>query len=85
MTDTVMDLNEFKRILDNIEIDAYRVADNSTDYRRGQSLFNGFCSRFPGIANKIRATEDDCFHLDSKIEAFKQRAIEIWIECHNTN
>lgn len=45
--------------------------------RKGQALFNALYKLFPEVADKIRATKDDCFYDDSKIKEFKSKAIRL--------
>jgi len=46
-------------------------------YRRGQALFNHLAHAYPELAEKIRATEADCFYDDKKIPAFMDRIFEL--------
>jgi len=40
--------------------------------RKGQAFFNALHNTYPWVADEIRATKYDPFHIDSKLELCKQ-------------
>lgn len=40
------------------------------EYRKGQTMFNVLAAKHPEIADKIRGTQTDPFHTDTKVAAF---------------
>lgn len=47
------------------------------DWRLGQSAFNGLCQARPDLSERIRGTDLDPFHRDSKLLAFW-----VWVEAN---
>jgi hypothetical protein len=60
-----------------IEIEAKKKQERNPEWRWGQTLFNVLYMHYPEVANKIRATKYDCFHVDERVPEFKKRAIEL--------
>lgn len=60
---TQSELNEFYVIVS-------KTMHKYPQLRKGQTYFNVAYDLWPEETNKIRGTNDDCFHDDSKIENF---------------
>lgn len=71
---------EFKARWSIITTQSYEERNKHSNLREGQVLFNALSKYYSEIAEKITGTEYDCFNDDSKIEAFKERVIDLWIE-----
>lgn len=54
----------------NILLKAIKLHTESSYLRLGQCVFNITYELFPNKANKLRASDVDCFHQDSKILSF---------------
>lgn len=60
------------------KITEIKQGDKRNNYRKGQILFNAVWNVDPKIANKIRGTDLDPFHNDSKIDACLKHILEVW-------
>jgi len=47
-------------------------------WRSGQTYFNTLVEIRPGISEKLRGTDIDCFYNDAKIAAFLTKVKELW-------
>jgi hypothetical protein len=72
----ITDLTPIERY-EFIEKEAERLNKIFPEWRKGQALFNIVYHFYPEIANEIRGTKFDCFHKDERIDAFKERVIEL--------
>jgi hypothetical protein len=70
-------MDNSEKAWEKIESEAKRIQQKFPDWRWGQTLFNVLYRHYPGIANEIRATEYDCFHVDERVPEFKKRALEL--------
>jgi hypothetical protein len=66
-----------------MEQEAERLQYSFPEWRKGQALFNVVYCFYPEIANEIRGSEFDCFHVDERIELFKRRVLELLKESAN--
>jgi hypothetical protein len=62
---------------EKIEDEAKRIQEKFPEWRWGQTIFNVVFMHYPEVANKIRATKYDCFHVDERVPEFKKRVIEL--------
>ena len=67
--------DQLQTLLDDLTRRSY--APTGPHCRRGQALFNYLAVAHPELAEKIRATEADCFYDDKKIPAFLDRIFEL--------
>lgn len=58
---------ENKKLIDLYAV-AFQLQTQNPSWRKGQALFNAMLITMPGIAEKVRATQYDPFHQDSRIE-----------------
>lgn len=49
---------------------AQEFADVYKEWRWGQCIFNAYYTFFPDECDKLRATYDDCYYRDDRVEKF---------------
>ena len=63
--------------LEDQYIDEY-LSNLEKGQRKGQAIFNAIHTVDPDTANKLRATDLDCYYFDERVKLFLEKVYEIW-------
>lgn len=76
----IMELNVMETRWTELEKEAMNIINQHpfSNLRYGQALFNVLSESYPRVANIICGTMYDCFHDDTKVDAFKERVTDLW-------
>ena len=60
------------------EFKAYADKRPSWSWRKGQTAFNALYEERPELANQVRGTDTDPFHIDARLPAFWAWVEQAW-------
>jgi hypothetical protein len=68
-------MNEAEIFVKQLEATASQYQKQFPAWRKGQAFFNALMELSPLLAEEVRGTDLDPFHIDDKVEAFL-----MWVE-----